>query len=126
MVRVIRIVVLTTTETVKIRDKTIAVLTKAVNLVTISKVRTNDRQGVKPAISRMTRKENVPTINEMREKAKMTRTITLQMAKGVTKEIAVTENDPTGASEFARKKALLKHYRKSPIKLSPLKNLRCL
>ncbi len=124
MVRVTRIDVLTTTETVRIIgktksrtiDRTIAVLKKVVNLVTTSRMRTSDLQGMRQAIARLIRKENVLTIHGMNAKTKMIRTIKLQMVKGVTREIAVTGNDLTGANEFARKKSPRQQYRKSLIR----------
>ena len=115
MVRVTRIAVLTTTETVKITDKKngktidriIAALKKVVNLATTSKMRTGDLQGMRQLISSMIRKENVLTIKGMNAKAKMIRTIRLQIVKGATREIVVTGKDLTGANEFARKKSQL-------------------
>jgi hypothetical protein len=128
MVRVTRIDVLTTTEIVRIIgktksriiDRTIAVLKKGVNLATTSRMRTSDLQGMRQAIARLIRKENVLTIHGMNAKTKMIRTIRtikLQMVKGVTREIAVTGNDLTGANEFARRKSPRQQYRKSLIRL---------
>ena len=125
MVRVTRIDVLTTTETVRIIgktksrtiDRTIVVLKKVVNLATTSKMRTSNLQGMRQAIARQIRKENVLTIRAMNAKTKMIRTIKLQMVKGVTSETAVIGNDLTGANEFARKKSPRQPYRKSLIRL---------
>jgi hypothetical protein len=125
MVKLTRIDVLTTTETVRIIgktksrtiDRTIVVLKKVVNFATTNKMRTSDLQGMRQAIARQIRKENVLTVRGMSAKTKVIRTIKLQMVKGVTRETAVIGNDLTGANEFARKKSPRQHYRKSLIRL---------
>ena len=92
-------------------------------LATTSRMRTSDLQGMRQAIARLIRKENVLTIRAMNAKTKMIRTIRtirtikLQMVKGVTSETAVIGNDLTGANESARKKSPRQPYRKSLIRL---------